>query len=116
MWDYKTPKQKILNLIAYKSGDTDGGTSFYTAVDQLMHLGKPYYSYKGKDTTLLIFYTDGEDSYTDLKQLPLKVIYNMVAVIINRVQQYRDAAFKQLTEEVGFAERHVICIDPDNLD
>jgi predicted metal-dependent peptidase len=115
-WDYKASKQKILDLVAFKSGDASVGTSFYTAVKQVIDIGKPYYSYAGKEPTLLIFYTDGEDSYADLKQLPLKVIYNMVAVIINHVQKYRDNAFKQLTQEVGFSENHVICIDPDNLD
>jgi predicted metal-dependent peptidase len=115
-WDYKVSKQKILDLVAHRAGDAEGGTSFCTAVKQIIDIGKPYYSYAGKEPTLLIFYTDGEDSYTDLKQLPLKVIYNMVAVIINNVQQYRDDAFKELTQEVGFSESHVICIDPDNLD
>lgn len=86
LWNKKTSKSKVLDMIGQKSSDQSGGTDIGGNVIAVTNLKKPYYSAKGEKHTLLLVFTDGEDyaQYSQIATIPARLKRDILFCLINR--------------------------------
>lgn len=114
LWNKKTPKRKVLEMIGQKSSDHSGGTDIGGNVIAVTNLKKPYYSAKGEKHTLLLVFTDGEDyaQYKQIASIPPRLKRDILFCLINRkasiVKQVEDL---QKLSGVNIKNIIAICTD-----
>lgn len=86
LWNKKTSKEKVLQMIGQTSKDQSGGTDIGGNILAVTKLKKPYYYNNGQKHTLLIVFTDGEDygQFDKIKKLPGRIKSDVLFCLINR--------------------------------
>lgn len=116
LWDKKTAKAKVLEMIPQTGNDQSGGTDIGGNVIAVTKLGKPYYYNTGQKHTLLIVFTDGEDEsqYNQIKNIPMKYKKDLLFCLINRKSEIL-RIMNKLHSISGINLSNIICICTDEF-
>ncbi len=124
LWYRDTPKKERMRLLKRVRGeDVSGGTNIGLSVVHVTQLRKSpnlkmrnlYSIYKPQ--TLIIVFTDGEDSsksYGMISKLPLQIRYKIIFIILNNKSRFNEIV-NYAVNIANIPERNVVCIDTDDL-